>query len=340
MLSCCQPRVLVGFAERRLRCYYKQIINGNKFSSQSSSLLIKTKEYGRLLSGSDIAKEILLTLSQEVKKLKVQNSGLIPQLAIVQVGAREDSNVYVKMKLKAAKNIGIIAKHIVLPSSTNEIELLGILSHLNLDPHVHGVIVQMPLDCVNSINSNLITDSVFPNKDVDGLNSRNQGKVAVGDLATGFLPCTPSGCLELVKRSGTKIEGSHTVVIGRSRIVGTPVSELFKWHNATVTTCHSKTKNLDEVVANADILVVAIGQPNLIKGEWIKKGAVVIDCGITSIPDATRKSGSRLVGDVDFEQARKRASWITPVPGGVGPMTVVMLMKNIVLAAVKAARTL
>ncbi|KAK4024102.1 hypothetical protein OUZ56_009492 [Daphnia magna] len=244
------------------------------------------------------------------------------------------------MKLKAAKNIGIIAKHIVLPSSTNEIELLGILSHLNLDPHVHGVIVQMPLDCVNSINSNLITDSVFPNKDVDGLNSRNQGKVAVGDLATGFLPCTPSGCLELVKRSGTKIEGSHTVVIGRSRIVGTPVSELFKWHNATVTTCHSKTKNLDEVVANADILVVAIGQPNLIKGEWIKKGAVVIDCGITSIPDATRKSGSRLVGDVDFEQARKRASWITPVPGGVGPMTVVMLMKNIVLAAVKAARTL
>lgn len=124
MLSCCQPRVLVGFAERRLRCYYKQIINGNKFSSQSSSLLIKTKEYGRLLSGSDIAKEILLTLSQEVKKLKVQNSGLIPQLAIVQVGAREDSNVYVKMKLKAAKNIGIIAKHIVLPSSTNEIEIL------------------------------------------------------------------------------------------------------------------------------------------------------------------------------------------------------------------------
>ncbi|XP_031367074.1 C-1-tetrahydrofolate synthase, cytoplasmic isoform X2 [Apis dorsata] len=168
------------------------------------------------------------------------------------------------------------------------------------------------------------------------LNTINEGRVAIGDMS-GFLPCTPNGCIELIKKSGVPIAGAQAVVLGRSKIVGTPISELLKWHNATVTVCHSKTKNLPQIVSQADILVVGIGQPQMVKGNWIKPGAVVIDCGINSIPDSTKNSGQRLVGDVDYEEAVKVASYITPVPGGVGPMTVAMLMKNTVISAQKAA---
>ncbi|EFX76603.1 hypothetical protein DAPPUDRAFT_198836 [Daphnia pulex] len=295
------------------------------------------EQYGQLLSGTEVAKNIRAALAEQVKQLKEQCSGFTPGLTIIQVGAREDSNIYIRMKMKAAEEIGIKATHTVLPSSTTQAELLRKLNKINLDPSVHGIIVQIPLDSVNVIDSTLITDSVNPSKDVDGLNTINQGKLAVGDLASGFLPCTPNGCMELIKRTGIKIEGSQAVVIGRSKIVGTPAAELLKWHNATVTVCHSKTKNLPEVVSGADILIVGIGQPNMVKGDWIKQGAVVIDCGINSIPDPTKASGSRLVGDVDFETAKMKSSWITPVPGGVGPMTVAMLMKNTVIAAQKAA---
>jgi len=294
-------------------------------------------EMGKILSGTQVAKEIRGNLAEQVKEMKVKYPGFTPGLAIIQVGAREDSNVYIRMKMKAAEEIGIKASHIVLPSSITQSELLMKLRKYNNDPDIHGIIVQMPLDSVNPINSTLITDSVSSSKDVDGLNTENQGMLAVGDLTSGFLPCTPNGCMELIKRSGVTIAGSNAVVVGRSKIVGTPASELLKWHNATVTVCHSKTKNLAQMVATADILVVGIGQPNMVKGEWIKPGAVVIDCGINSIPDASKKSGSRLVGDVEFDEAQKKASFITPVPGGVGPMTVAMLMKNTVLAAEKAA---
>ncbi|XP_057374614.1 C-1-tetrahydrofolate synthase, cytoplasmic-like isoform X1 [Daphnia carinata] len=298
------------------------------------------EQTGQLLSGTEVAKNIRAGLSEQVKQLKEQYPGFTPGLNIIQVGAREDSNVYIRMKMKAAEEIGINATHVVLPSSTTQAELIRVLNKINLDPSVHGIIVQMPLDSVNKIDSTLITDSVLPSKDVDGLNTINQGKVAVGDLVSGFLPCTPNGCMELIKRTGIKIEGSQAVVIGRSKIVGTPAAELLKWHHATVTVCHSKTKNLSELVASADILVVGIGQPNMVKGEWIKQGAVVIDCGINSIADPSKTSGNRLVGDVDFEGAKTKASWITPVPGGVGPMTVAMLMKNTVLAAKKAVSKL
>nr|CAH0101096.1 unnamed protein product [Daphnia galeata] len=329
---------LLAFFKLGFRCWKQNVIcfkKNSTFFFQTFSSILQSEEYGRLLSGLDIAKTIQTSLRDQVKKLKLQHSYLTPQLAIVQVGSREDSNVYIRMKLKAAENIGIIATHLCLPSNTNQTELLRALSHLNLNPSVHGIIVQMPLDSVNMIDSTLITDAVIPSKDVDGLNTINQGKLAVGDLVSGFLPCTPNGCVELIKRTGTRIEGSRAVIIGRSKIVGTPTAELLKWHNATVTICHSKTKNLPEVVAGADILVVGVGQPNMVKGDWIKQGAVVIDCGINHFPDTKRLSGYRLVGDVDFEQARKRVSWITPVPGGVGPMTVAMLMKNTVLAALK-----
>ncbi|XP_046821578.1 C-1-tetrahydrofolate synthase, cytoplasmic isoform X3 [Vespa crabro] len=243
------------------------------------------------------------------------------------------------MKIKAATDIGINVQHVKLPNTITETELINVVNKLNNDSKTHGIIVQMPLDTVNEINSHLITNTVSPSKDVDGLNTINEGKVTIGDMS-GFIPCTPNGCMELIKKSGVPIVGAQAVVLGRSKIVGTPVAELLKWHNATVTICHSKTKNLPEIVSQADILIVAIGKPEFVKGSWIKSGAVVIDCGINSIPDSGKKSGERLVGDVDYEEASKVASYITPVPGGVGPMTVAMLMKNTVTSAKKAAENL
>ncbi|CAB0005823.1 unnamed protein product [Nesidiocoris tenuis] len=293
------------------------------------------EEYGKILSGTDVSAEISQQLAERVKKLREKLPNFTPGLAIIQVGNREDSNVYIRMKMKNAAAIGVNAFQMKLPNTTTQIELLNKIKALNNDPSVHGILVQMPLDSVNKIDSHLITDAVSPAKDVDGLNTINEGRVAVGDLS-GFVPCTPFGCMELIKRSGVPIAGSNAVVLGRSKIVGTPAAELLKWHNATVTVCHSRTKNIEEHVSKADILVVGIGQPRFVKGSWIKKGAVVIDCGINSIPDSTKKSGSRLVGDVDYDEARTRASYITPVPKGVGPMTVAMLMTNTVISAERA----
>jgi len=288
----------------------------------------------QILSGTELAKEIKARLKDEVKQiLEMSKESCTPGLAIVQVGDREDSNVYIRMKLKSAEEIGINAKHVRFPSSISEEELLSEIEKLNLDPAIHGIIVQMPLDSTEKIDGSKATDAVSPLKDVDGLNTINAGKVARGILQDCFIPCTPNGCLELIKKSGYPIAGSRAVVVGRSRIVGMPMSELLIWNHATVTTCHTKTKNMDKMIGEADILVVAAGQPQMVKGDWIKKGAVVIDCGINSIADPTRKSGQRLVGDVDFESAKQRASFITPVPGGVGPLTVAMLMHNTVQAA-------
>ncbi|KAG6449949.1 hypothetical protein O3G_MSEX006359 [Manduca sexta] len=271
-------------------------------------------------------------LRQEVSELRAKWAGFAPRLAIVQVGGREDSNVYIRMKLKAADNIGITAEHIRLPKDITEAELLARITYLNEAPSVHGIIVQMPLDSDFNIDSHRVTDAVSPDKDVDGLNTVNEGRVAVGDFS-GFIPCTPAGCVELIKRAGVSIAGKNVVVLGRSRIVGTPVAELLKWEHATVTVCHSKTKNLSDITKTADILVVAIGRPEMVRGTWIKPGAVVIDCGINPIEDPSKKSGQRLVGDVAYEEAVQVAAAVTPVPGGVGPMTVAMLMRNTVLAA-------
>nr|XP_018904225.1 PREDICTED: C-1-tetrahydrofolate synthase, cytoplasmic [Bemisia tabaci] len=281
-------------------------------------------------------REIRASLTEECKKLAADFQGFQPGLAIVQVGNREDSNVYIQAKLKAATDIGIKATHIKLPRSITQKEILDKLDALNDDPNVHGIIVQMPLDAENKIDSHLVTNTVSPAKDVDGLNIINEGRCAVGDFS-GFVPCTPFGCLELIKRSGVKISGSEAVILGRSKIVGTPISELLKWNNATITVCHSHSKDVSQHTKKADILVVGIGQPEFVKGSWIKPGAVVIDCGINAIPDATKKSGSRLVGDVAFNEAAQVASYITPVPGGVGPMTVAMLMKNTVISAQRSA---
>ncbi|XP_037819623.1 C-1-tetrahydrofolate synthase, cytoplasmic isoform X3 [Lucilia sericata] len=293
----------------------------------------------KLISGTQVANEIRESLKQQVLELKNKLPNFAPGLRIVQVGGREDSNVYIRMKIKAANEIGIAVEHVKLPSTTTELELLDKINFLNNDPNVHGIIVQMPLDCENKIDSHKVTDAVCPEKDVDGLHTMNEGRVSIGDLS-GFMPCTPWGCIELIKRSGIQIAGANAVVLGRSKIVGTPAAELLKWHHATVTVCHSKTKNIEDICRTADILVVGIGVPEMVKGSWIKPGAVVIDCGINVKPDPTKKSGTCLVGDVDFKEAKLVASAITPVPGGVGPMTVAMLMQNTVRSAFTAAEKL
>ncbi|CAD7093696.1 unnamed protein product [Hermetia illucens] len=290
----------------------------------------------KLLSGTEISKQIREELKQDVTTLSAKIPNFRPGLTIVQVGGREDSNVYIRMKMKAATEIGIRAEHLKLPKSITQIELLEKIDELNNSPDVHGIIVQMPLDCSSDINSVAVINAVSPDKDVDGLNTINEGRVAIGDFS-GFLPCTPQGCIELIKRTGTKIAGSKAVVLGRSKIVGTPVAELLKWEHATVTVCHTRTRSLHEEVRKADIVVAAMGQPETIRGNWIKPGAIVIDCGINAVPDPTKPTGQKLLGDVCFDEAAQVASFITPVPGGVGPMTVAMLMRNTVQAAQRAA---
>ncbi|OQV20986.1 C-1-tetrahydrofolate synthase, cytoplasmic [Hypsibius exemplaris] len=294
---------------------------------------------GQLLDGKIVAGEIQNEIARKAALLK-DATGVVPCLAIVQVGDKSDSNVYIRMKVKAAGDVGIAARHVKLPADITEDQLLDEVESLNRDSTVHGIIVQLPLECTQKIDASKVTDTILPTKDVDGLHTINAGHVARGEFDKCTLPCTPNGCLELIKRSGHKVAGSRAVVIGRSKIVGGPMAEMLMWNNATVTICHSRTANLPQVVGEADILVVAIGRANFVEPEWIKPGAVVIDCGINVVPDDKLKSGRRIVGDVDFAGARKVASWITPVPGGVGPMTVAMLLRNTLDCATKFAKFL
>ncbi|XP_050443683.1 C-1-tetrahydrofolate synthase, cytoplasmic [Adelges cooleyi] len=293
----------------------------------------------KILSGTELAKEIKISLKEQTDALATKFNGFCPQLKIIQVGGRDDSNVYIRMKLKAASEVGVNASHVSYPNTITQNELLAEVNKFNADPNVHGIIVQMPLDCVENIDSHLITNAVLPEKDVDGLNIINEGRVAIGDLS-GLIPCTPNGVIQLIKKCGIEIAGCKAVVLGRSKIVGAPVANLLLWHNATVTICHSKTKNISLEVSKADILVVAIGKAEFVQGSWIKPGAVVIDCGINSIPDTSKKSGYRLVGDVHYPSASQVAAAITPVPGGVGPMTVAMLLSNTVQAATKVINSI
>uniref|UniRef100_A0A8B9ZJT3 C-1-tetrahydrofolate synthase, cytoplasmic n=1 Tax=Anas platyrhynchos TaxID=8839 RepID=A0A8B9ZJT3_ANAPL len=276
----------------------------------------------RLLCG-----EVRERLKKQVAEMKEKFPGFTPGLAILQVGNRDDSNLYINMKLKAAAEIGISANHIKLPNTATEAEVLKCIASLNGDPAIHGFIVQLPLDSDKPINTEKITNAVSPEKDVDGLSSINAGKLSRGDLGDCFIPCTPKGCMELISQTGIQVAGKRAVVIGRSKIVGAPMHDLLLWNHATVTTCHSKTSTLAEEVGKADILVVAAGKAEMVKGEWIKPGAIVIDCGINHVPDSTKASGKRVVGDVAYNTAKEKASYITPVPGGVGPMTVAMLMQ-------------
>lgn len=255
---------------------------------------------------------------------KLKEQGINPGLAVVIVGDDPASRVYVNSKKKACEELGILSEEYALPESTTEEELIKLVNELNEKTSISGILVQLPLP--KHINEEAVINAIAPNKDVDAFHPVNVGKIMVGNY--DFLPCTPAGVMELIAESGIDVSGKECVVVGRSNIVGKPQAMLLLHKNGTVTICHSKTKNLKEKTKNADILVAAVGIPKMITGDMIKEGAVVIDVGIN------RLENKKLVGDVDFESAEKVAGAITPVPGGVGPMTIAMLMKNTVKAAV------
>ncbi|KAH9857098.1 FTHFS-domain-containing protein [Lenzites betulinus] len=287
-----------------------------------------------IIDGTAVAKSIREEVAGRIKSLQAQYPRFRPSLAIIQAGARPDSAVYVRMKAKAAEEAGIDFKHVKVPEEAEVAEVVEIVKKLNEDDSVSGILVQLPLGShVGADGERTVTEAVSPEKDVDGFHAYNIGHLSSRASDPLFTPCTPAGVIRLLDSTGVQISGSRAVVLGRSDIVGSPVAAMLRHRDATVTQCHSRTKNLDEIVKQADIVVSAIGKPYFVKGDWLKPGAVVIDVGTNYIPDATKKSGQRLVGDVDFDSAAAVASYITPVPGGVGPMTVAQLMVNTLKAA-------
>ncbi|EIN07373.1 FTHFS-domain-containing protein [Punctularia strigosozonata HHB-11173 SS5] len=283
----------------------------------------------KIIDGTAIAKSIREDVAARIQAKKAQFPRFQPQLAIVQAGARPDSSVYVRMKAKAAEEVGVKFKHVQLPEGATVDEVVREVRKLNEDDTVSGVLVQLPLGShVGADGERTVTEAVSPEKDVDGFHAYNIGHLASRAAVPLFTPCTPTACIKLLETTGIEIAGANAVVLGRSDIVGSPVAAMLRNKDATVTQCHSKTKNLPELVKNVDIVVAAIGKAEFVQGSWLKPGAVVIDVGINYVPDATKKSGQRLVGDVHFSSASDVASYITPVPGGVGPMTVAMLMDN------------
>ncbi|KAL1872457.1 hypothetical protein VTK73DRAFT_1494 [Phialemonium thermophilum] len=282
------------------------------------------------IDGTAIAKKIREKLHSEIAERQKANPRYNPSLKIVQVGDRPDSSTYVRMKLKAAQEAGIQCEILKFEESITEAELLAQVHVLNHDPDTHGILVQLPLP--KHIDEYAVTSAVADEKDVDGFGTTNIGELAKRGGHPHFVPCTPKGVMVLLQEAGVDLRGKNAVVVGRSDIVGSPVSYLLKNADATVTVCHSKTADLRAHLKQADVVVAAIGQPAFIQGDWLKEGAVVVDVGTNYVPDATKKSGQRLVGDVDFESASRVASFITPVPGGVGPMTVAMLLQNVVEA--------
>lgn len=277
----------------------------------------------KIIDGKAIAKEIRGDLAKQVAELTKE--GRQPGLAVVLVGDDPASAVYVRSKKRACEEIGINSLVHRLPQETTQEELLALIEELNQDPKIHGILVQLPLP--DGLDEEIVINAISPKKDVDGFHPINVGNLHIGQ--EGFVPCTPAGVVELVKRTGVAIVGQNVVVLGRSNIVGKPVASLFLRENATVTICHSRTKDVAAECRRADILIAAVGRPKLVQQDWVKPGAVVIDVGINRVD-------GKIVGDVDFEQVKKVAGAITPVPGGVGPMTIAMLLKATVEAASRA----
>lgn len=277
---------------------------------------------GRIIDGKSIALGIRQELKKEVALLEKER-GLVPGLAVVLVGANPASQVYVRMKKKACEEVGIRSFSHELSGETSEAELLALVEDLNQDPKVHGILVQLPLP--RQISELKVIEAISPKKDVDGFHPYSSGQLMNG--GPGFWPCTPWGVMELLRIEGVELAGKNAVVIGRSNIVGKPVAMMLLAANATVTVCHSKTVDLAGVVRRADIVIAAVGRPRMVKGDWIKEGAVVIDVGTNRLDDGS------LCGDVDFAAAKEHAAAISPSPGGVGPMTIAMLVKNTVEGA-------
>ena len=287
----------------------------------------------QIIDGKQVAAEMRAELKEKVAELKTQ--GVTPGLAVVLVGEDPASRSYVTAKERACEEIGIFSDDNRLPAETTEEDLLALIDKLNTDPKINGILVQLPLP--KHIDEDKILLAIDPAKDVDGFHPVNVGKMVVGQDA--YLPCTPHGIIQLLIRSKVKLEGAEVVIVGRSNIVGKPIANMLiqkaPTGNATVTVCHTRTKNMAEHVKRADIIIAAAGWPNTITADMVKDGAVVIDVGVNRVEDATKKRGYRLAGDVDFEAVKEKASLITPVPGGVGPMTITMLLYNTVQSAEK-----
>lgn len=277
-----------------------------------------------IIDGKQVAADVRAEVAAKVAELKTK--GISPCLAVILVGENPASVSYVTGKQKALAEVGMVDRSVHLPESTSEAELLKLIDELNADDSVHGILVQLPLP--KHINEEKVIMAISPEKDVDGFHPVSVGNLMIG--RPGFLPCTPHGIIVLLKKAGIETSGKHAVVIGRSNIVGKPVSILLarKDVNCTVTMCHTGTKNMAEITRQADIIVVASGHPHTLTGDMVKEGAVVIDVGVNRIPDSSKKSGFRLIGDCDFDDLKEKTSFITPVPGGVGPMTIAMLMQN------------
>jgi methylenetetrahydrofolate dehydrogenase (NADP+)/methenyltetrahydrofolate cyclohydrolase len=284
-----------------------------------------------IINGNEVAKAMRTELKVEVSKMKA--SGVTPGLVVILVGEDAASQVYVRKKGEACQELGINSETVRLPATASEDELLKLIDKYNADPKFDGILVQLPLP--KQISEEKVLMRMDPGKDVDGFHPVNVGKMVVG--AESYLPCTPAGIQELLVRSGNDPKGKHVVILGRSNIVGKPIANILVQKaagaDATVTICHSRTKDLPALSKQADILIAAMGVPKFVKADMVRDGVVVIDVGVNRIEDATTKSGTRLVGDVDFDGVKEKAKAITPVPGGVGPMTITMLMKNTVQAA-------
>jgi len=280
-----------------------------------------------ILDGKALASTLRADIAAQVATLKAER-GITPGLGVILIGADPASLSYVTAKEKACEEAGMYSQTLRVPAETTQAEALALIAAMNADPRIHGILVQLPLP--KHIDEAAVTNAIIPEKDVDGFTPVNVGRMVIGE--TCFLPCTPHGIIQMLISAGVETSGKHAVVVGRSNIVGKPVAHLLmrkaKGGNATVTVCHTGTKDLAAFTRQADILVVAAGRPATVTGDMIKPGAVVIDVGVNRIPDASKKNGFRLVGDVDFDTAAEVASLITPVPGGVGPMTITMLLYN------------
>lgn len=290
----------------------------------------------QIIDGKAISAAVKEDVKKEVEELKAK--GITPGLAVVLVGENPASKVYVRNKQRACDLCGFYSQEIKKDADTSQAELIKIVEDLNNDPKIHGILVQLPLP--KGLDEEQVLLTINPEKDVDGFHPFNVGRFMTikmwDDIMERklYLPCTPYGCIELLDRAGVDLNGARAVIVGRSNIVGKPASLLLMAKNATVTVCHSRTKDLPARVKEADVVIAAIGRPEFVKGEWIKEGAAVIDVGINRLSDEdSEKRGRKLVGDVEYDAAAERAAFITPVPGGVGPMTIAMLMKNTLMAA-------
>ncbi|XP_030474362.1 bifunctional protein FolD 4, chloroplastic isoform X1 [Syzygium oleosum] len=302
-------------------------------TSPPPSASVAIEACAKVIDGKYVAKQIRDEISAEVSRMK-EAIGVVPGLAVILVGDRKDSATYVRNKKKACESVGINSFEVHLPEDSEEEDVLKFISGFNDDPSVHGILVQLPLP--SHMNEQGILNAVTLEKDVDGFHPLNIGRLAMRGREPLFVPCTPKGCIELLHRYGIGIKGKRAVVIGRSNIVGMPAALLLQREDATISIVHSRTQNPEEIVREADIIIAAVGQANMVRGTWIKPGAVIIDVGINPVEDSKSSRGYKLVGDVCYEEACKVASAITPVPGGVGPMTIAMLLSNTLTSAKRA----